>query len=58
MAKVTQIGRYAIELDGAELALMRTALRLVNNFGNVEDMDPARGLLADLADVDLVGVEE
>ncbi|GAA3018557.1 hypothetical protein [Streptomyces fulvorobeus] len=48
MAQIKSTGTVDIELTFAELELVRRALGLVNNYGPVDDMDPARALLADL----------
>ncbi|MFE5159127.1 hypothetical protein ACFY1A_17050 [Streptomyces sp. NPDC001520] len=51
MAKLKTIGTVDVELSFPELELVRRALRLVENFGNVNDWDEARDLLADLEEV-------
>lgn len=42
--------KHTIEVDEKEMDLIRTALRLVRNFGAVEDWDLAQDLLADIAE--------
>lgn len=48
MAQIKSTGTVEVELTAAELALVRRSLRLVRNFGEVEDWDEAENLLADL----------
>ncbi|WP_018555305.1 MULTISPECIES: hypothetical protein [unclassified Streptomyces] len=48
MAQIKSTGIVDVELTFAELELVRRALGLVHNYGNTDDMDPARALLADL----------
>jgi hypothetical protein len=48
MAQIKSTGTVDVELTLAELELIRRALRLVNNFGEIDDMGPANELLADL----------
>ncbi|WP_199806510.1 hypothetical protein [Streptomyces sp. NRRL F-5630] len=48
MAVIKSVGKVDVELALSELELIRRALRLVKEFGEVEDWEPARDLLADL----------
>lgn len=45
------VGAVVVELSYPELELIRRALRLVRDFGEVDDWDPARDLLTDLEEV-------
>ncbi|MFE7624269.1 hypothetical protein [Streptomyces sp. NPDC057509] len=48
MAQIKSTGTVDVELTLAELELIRRALRLVNDFGDMSDWDAAPALLADL----------
>lgn len=48
MATIKSTGTVDVEVTYAELELLRRALRLVKDFGDVDDWDAARDLLADL----------
>lgn len=48
MASLKRPDSVEVALSGEELALILRALRLVDNFGLVDDMDAAIALLADL----------
>ncbi len=50
MATIKAPESFTVELTRAELNLVRTALRLVRDFGNPDDWDGALNLLADLED--------
>ena len=50
MATIKAPESVTVELTRAELALVRRALRLVKDFGTVDDWDGALNLLADLED--------
>lgn len=52
MAQIKSAGSVVVELSMAELEVVRRALVLVDNFGPVADMDPARELLGDLANLE------
>ena len=49
MAKLKAPETVTVELTTAELSLIRVALKLVKDFGDVDDWDAAGDLLADLA---------
>ncbi|WP_198540777.1 hypothetical protein [Streptomyces sp. NTK 937] len=48
MAKIKSTGTVDVELTLAELELIRRALGLVRDFGDMADWDPATALRADL----------
>ena len=49
MAKILTTSQVDVTLTVAELELIRRALGLVRNFGDVDDEEAARDLLADLS---------
>ncbi|MFJ6720517.1 hypothetical protein [Streptomyces sp. NPDC091259] len=51
MAKITATATYTIELTARELDIIRVALGLVRNFGDVTDWDDA-GVLRDALEVE------
>jgi hypothetical protein len=51
MAQIKSAGTVVVELSISELELVRRSLKLVDNFGLVDDEQPARELLADLSEV-------
>ncbi|WP_432157797.1 MULTISPECIES: hypothetical protein [unclassified Streptomyces] len=52
MAKVREPETVVIELSRREFNLVRAGLRLIDNFGDVEDIDDARKLSADLSGIE------
>ncbi|MFI8084340.1 hypothetical protein ACIF6L_26500 [Kitasatospora sp. NPDC086009] len=48
MATIKPPDHVTVEVTTAELALVRRALRLVRDFGDVDDWDGASALLTDL----------
>ncbi|MFI7096405.1 hypothetical protein [Streptomyces lydicus] len=51
MATITGTGTVDVELTVREVDLIRRALRLVEPYGDVDDWERARDLLADLEGV-------
>jgi hypothetical protein len=50
MAKITETATYTVELSGRELDLIRAALHLVKDFGDVDDWDKADELRTELGE--------
>jgi hypothetical protein len=50
MAKITETATYTVELSGLELDLIRAALKLVKDFGDMDDWDKADELRTDLGE--------
>ncbi|MEU8840259.1 hypothetical protein AB0D97_14160 [Streptomyces roseus] len=50
MAKITATATYTVELTGPELELIRRALKLVRDFGDTDDWDPADDLRTELGE--------
>ncbi|MEV0444045.1 hypothetical protein AB0I84_18760 [Streptomyces spectabilis] len=52
MAKVREPETVVIEMSRREFDLVRTGLRLIDNFGDIDDMDDAKKLSADLSGIE------
>ncbi|MEU1037659.1 hypothetical protein [Streptomyces sp. NPDC005907] len=49
MANIRKPDVVVVEFTYAELEVVRTGLRLIRDFGRVEDWDPATEILSDLS---------